>query len=88
MFDHYSQMTAHARGVAFLHPRAQTTWQDAAREDHDTDLDSGLPGLSSAGPRRSLGAGLGALFHQLRLSLSGQSAGQAGSQEPGLALGR
>ena len=42
MFDHYLQMSSHAREVAFSHPQAQTTWQDAVRQNRDADFDHAL----------------------------------------------
>ncbi len=45
MFHHYSHMSDHTRKVAFMRPRTLTTWQDAVRQNRDTDV-SFQPGSS------------------------------------------
>jgi hypothetical protein len=88
MFDHYSQMTDLARKVAYLHPEAQTTWQDAIRENRDSDLNFQSDSLSSESLLGSIAISLGTRFHQWHIKLSRRPARLAGSQEHGLALGR
>jgi hypothetical protein len=88
MFDHYSQMTDLARKVAFQHPETQTTWQDAIRENRDSDLNFQSDSLSSECLLGSLAVSLGTSFHKWHLKLSRRPGWQAGFLKHGLALGR
>ena len=54
MFDHYASMRDHARGVAFLHPKTLTTWQDAIKENRNTDVNAQSDSASSESLLRSL----------------------------------
>jgi hypothetical protein len=50
MFDPYCQMRDHARKVAYLHPKSLRTWQDAVREQHESDVDFRLNDSLSQSP--------------------------------------
>ena len=78
MFDHYSQMTDLARKVAHLHPDTQTTWQDALRENRDSDLNFQSDSLSSESLLGSLSISLGARLHQWHQRLTLNDALHAG----------
>ena len=85
MFDPYSQMSAHAREEAFLHPQKLTTWQDAVRENRDTDINPQLQQLSSGRLLYSFAANLKARFNQWRLNWSHGPLRQVVSQKPHMA---
>jgi hypothetical protein len=63
MFDHYLQMSSHVREVAFSHPQTQTTWQDAVRENRDTDA---VPSRAHPAPKRLVYALTTGLVTRLR----------------------
>jgi len=88
MFDHYSQMTDLARKVAYQHPDGQTTWQDALRENRDSDLNFQSDSLSSESLLGSLALSLGTGFQRWQAKLLRRPAGLAGRHTHGLALGR
>lgn len=87
MFDHYSQMTDLSRKVASQHPDLQRSWQDALRENRDTDLDVRSNALSNESLFCSLAISLGARFQQWNLRLFRPRAWQVGLTKHGLALG-
>jgi hypothetical protein len=88
MFDHYSQMTDLARKVAFQHPETQTTWQDALRENRDSDLNFQSDSLSSESLLGSLSISLGTRLQQWHLKLVRRPVRLAGKPEHGLATSR
>jgi hypothetical protein len=88
MFDPYSQMSAHARKQAFLHPEKLTTWQDALRENRDTDLDPQRQSLSSEGVPHTFLASLRARFQQWRSNWWLQPSREAATSRRDLAPSR
>jgi hypothetical protein len=81
MFDPYTQMSAHARNEAFLHPRKFTTWQDALRENPDTDFNPEWQRPSSGGLLHGLAASLRARLLRWRLNGLQQRAGEAAGRD-------
>ena len=87
MFDHYSQMTDLARKVAYQHSDRENTWQDAIRENRDSDLNMPSHTLSNESLLCSLAISLGTRFQQWNAKLSRRPAWQVQLQKHGLAFG-
>ena len=81
MFDPYSQMSAHARKEAFLHPRKLTTWQDAVSENRDIDLNLRRQELSSGSPVFSFVTSLAARLQRWRQTWLHEPLKQVASQQ-------